>query len=413
MAHETDDAAAMMALAALQRRWWGAALLATVALAGGYVWIRAAWDAGAAARWSLPAAAALVFVLTILWRNLPHNHLPSQALLPGLGPANWVTILRAILLALLAGFILLPRPAGALAWIPAILYTVAIAADLLDGALARLTDRVTVLGATLDMEFDGLGVLVAVGLAVRYGQLPWPYLAVGLARYLFVAGLWWLKRRGRPTHDLTPSALRRIAAGLQMAFISVILWPLFGPPATFVAGACFGVPFLAGFTRDWLVVSGTVHPAAASYRRVMGWYARLATWLPPALRLSGAALAVGILGRLLWGRVLPASYLTLGPSGEALAGVAGALALVMAALLAVGAVNRLAALGLLAATCADLAVRGYQPYHAVLLAAIIGLLYLGGGAYALWPVDDALFERRAAVRRDAGARHQRDARGAE
>ncbi len=346
----------------------------------------------------LLAAAALAFVLITLWRNLPQNHLPDKDLFPGLGPANWVTILRADLLALLAGFVVLPRPAGALAWTPAILYTVAIAADLLDGALARLTRRVTVLGATLDMAFDGLGMLIAVALAVRYGQLPWPYLLVGLARYLFVAGLWWLARQGRPTYALTPSTIRRIAAGLQMAFISVILWPLFGPPATFVAGACFGAPFLAGFTRDWLVVSGAVDPAAAGYRRVMGWYAWGARWLPLALRLGGAMLAIGALGARLWA-ALPAPFLALGSTGAALAAAAGVLALITAALLALGAVSRLAALGLLAATCIDLAVGGYQLHHAGLLIAIIGLLYLGGGAYALWPADDALFERRAIVRR--------------
>ena len=392
MVRHTDGTVAT--LRALRRRWWGAALLSTTALAAGYAWLRAGWDAGLASRWALLTAAALAFVLATVWRNLPHNRLPGQALLSGLGPANWVTILRAILLALLAGFILLPRPMGALAWVPAILYTVAIAADLLDGALARLTRRVTVLGATLDMAFDGLGLLVAVTLAVRYGQLPWLYLLVGLARHLFVAGLWWLARQGRPTYDLTPSTFRRIAAGLQMAFISVILWPLFGPPATFVAGACFGIPFLVGFARDWLVVSGAVDPASAGYRRAIGWYARLARWLPPALRLSGAALAAGVLGPRLWGP-LPASYLALGPTGTVLAMGAGALALFAAALLALGAVSRLAALGLLAATCLDLAVGGYRPYHAGLLIAAIGLLYLGGGAYALWRADDALFARRA------------------
>lgn len=402
------DEATTRALTALRRRWWAAATLAALALAAGYALLRVAWGAEPAVRWVPVSAAGMALILAQLWRNLPANHLPNRPLLPGLGPANWVTVLRALLLALLAGFLALPRPTVGLAWALAILYTVAIAADLLDGALARLTRRVTALGATLDMAFDGLGVLVAVGLAVRYGQLPWPYLAVGLARYLFVAGLWWLKRRGRPTHDLTPSALRRIAAGLQMAFISVILWPLFGPPATVVAGACFGMPFLAGFTRDWLVVSGAVDPAAAGYRWVMGWYARLATWLPLALRLGGAALALKIgtqidLMTLIEAAAAPATlpdaYGALGGFGGALAGIVGVLALLAAGLIALGVVSRLSALGLLAATCTDLAVQGYQPYHGGLLVATIGLLYLGGGAYALWPADDALFERRAIGRR--------------
>ena len=236
------------ALASLRRRWWLALGLGILLLAAAFFWLRATLGLRPAVFWAALAVPTAVFELAVLRRNLPANHAPAEAtLFPGLGPANWVTVSRGLLLAVLAGFLLLPRPSGALAWAPALLYTVAIAADLLDGALARLTGRVTALGAALDMEFDGLGVLAASALAVRYGQLPWPYLSAGLARYLFVAGLVWLKQAGRPTAALTPSTIRRIAAGLQMAFISVILWPLFGPPATTVAGVCFAVPFLVGF----------------------------------------------------------------------------------------------------------------------------------------------------------------------
>lgn len=392
-----------LAWAALRRRWWVAAVGAALALIAGYLWLGAAWDASLAARWALLTAATLIFVLAVLRRNLPRNRLPGGALLPGLGPANWVTVGRAVVLALLTGFIALPRPAADLAWAPAILYTIAIAADLLDGALARLTRRITVLGATLDMEFDGLGMLVAVTLAVRYGQLPWPYLLVGLARYLFVAGLWWRKRQDRTVYELPPSTLRRIAAGLQMAFISVVLWPLFGPPATYLAGACFGIPLLAGFVRDWLVVSGAVDAAAAGYRRVGRWYAFVKHWLPPVLRLAGAGLVIVLVGSVLGEAseaVLlgelgqPAAYLALGAGGQTLLVLVAVLALLSVGLLVLGVTSRLAAVGLLAATCTDLAVGGYQPYHAWLLVSTIGLLYLGGGACALWPVDDALFERR-------------------
>ena len=61
-----------------------------------------------------------------------------------------------------------------------------------------------------------------------------------------------------------------------------------------------------------------------------------------------------------------------------LASGAGVLALVMAVALILGAANRLAALGLLAATCGRLwPSRGYQLHHAALLIAIIGLLQPG------------------------------------
>lgn len=373
------------ALVSLKRRWWLAVGLSLVLVAVAFLWLWAAWGVRPAAVWAVLASPTAAYELALLRRNLPANHAPAASVLfSGLGLANWVTMARGLLLAVLAGFLLLPRPVSAFAWAPAILYTLAIAADLLDGALARLTGRVTALGATLDIEFDGLGVLIASLLVVRYGQLPWPYLTVGLARYLFVAGLWWLKRQGRPTHDLPPSTLRRIAAGTQMAFISVILWPLFGPPATTVAGACFAVPFLAGFTRDWLVVSGAVVPTGAGYRWLAQGYAWGVRWLPLSLRVGAAALAGIFLAPALWRA-----------TSAGLAGLTGGLALLAGGLLALGAVTRLAALGLLAATCADLALRSYQPYHGVLLTTTIGLVTLGGGAYALWPADDALFERRA------------------
>ena len=221
-----------------------------------------------------------------------------------------------MLLALLAGFAVLPRPTAALTWVPAILYTIAIAADLLDearwpgspAALPCWAQRWT-------WSSIAWACWLAVTLAVRYGQLPWPYLLVGLARYLFVFGLWWLSAAGSSNARSDPSTFRRIQPHLQMAFISVILWPLFTRPPTLVAGVCFGVPFLAGFTRDWLVVSGAVDPALTGYRRVMGWYAWIKQWLPPALRLGAAALAVGVLGPLVWSVSPLAPYRVLGFPG--------------------------------------------------------------------------------------------------
>ena len=94
-------------------------------------------------------------------------------------------------LGLLAGFVFLPQPSGGLAWLPALLYTLAIMADYLDGYFARLTHHATVLGEILDIEFDALGILMATSLAVHYGQLPWWYLPIGLSRYLFLFGIWW------------------------------------------------------------------------------------------------------------------------------------------------------------------------------------------------------------------------------
>ena len=56
------------------------------------------------------------------------------------------------------------------------------------GYVARRTNRVSRLGETLDMEYDGLGVLTACALAVQYGQLPLLFLLVGAGPSAFRLG---------------------------------------------------------------------------------------------------------------------------------------------------------------------------------------------------------------------------------
>jgi CDP-diacylglycerol--glycerol-3-phosphate 3-phosphatidyltransferase len=113
------------------------------------------------------------------------------------------------------------------------------------------------------------------------------------ARYLFVAGIWLLRRRGETIHELSPSILRRTLAGFQMSFMAVVLLPVFSPPATWVAAAGFGVPFLSGFLRDWLVVSGRFDPASVRYKKVTAITEKLfSVGVLPLLRL--ATLVIGI-----------------------------------------------------------------------------------------------------------------------
>ena len=145
------------------------------------------------------------------------------------------------------------------------------------------------------MEFDCLAMLAVSLLVVRLGKVPGWYISLGLARYLFVAGIWWRERRGLPVYDLTPSNTRRLAAGFQMAFFCVALWPIFGAPATAVAGTLFVAPILLGFVRDWLIVSGTVSPHSPGYRRFERWRDWAGLWLPPVLRWIGALTAVAFL----------------------------------------------------------------------------------------------------------------------
>lgn len=366
--------------AQLLRQWQLGALAAAGLLVSGYFGLRLTWGDAPALAWALLTLPALIALLLFLLRNLHLNAPPdSSQLFTDLGPANIITLARGLVAAALAGFVVLPRPPEPLAWLPFVLYSGVIWLDLLDGYVARRTGRVTALGVKLDMEYDCFAGLIASVLVVRYGQLPWWYLAWGLARYIFIAGLGRLERQGRPIYPLPPSVIRRIAAGLQMAFASVMLMPLFSPPATAVAGVSFLAPLLLGFVRDWLVMSGAVSTDGPGYRAAARVYDRVARWLPLVLRLA----AVLIAGLFLAPRM----------------GVVGLLALVGGAALLLGVGNRFAALLVLLAMCVDVLVQGYQPQHAALTVALVGILYLGGGALALWPADDALFvERRGGQR---------------
>jgi CDP-diacylglycerol--glycerol-3-phosphate 3-phosphatidyltransferase len=220
------------------------------------------WQPVYAQRWCIMAAAVLGLKLWLFGRWLKNNQRQAETeLLPTLGPGTILTLLRGALVGLLAGFLLCPRPQGEwLVWGPALLYTLSSIIDSLDGYLARITGHTTLLGKKLDEEYDGLGILISISLAVQYGQLPLWYQLPALSRPLFIGGIWWRNRQGKPVYALPPSSYRRLAAGFQMGFVSVMLSPLFSPPITTIAAVVFAAPFMAGFIRDWLVVSRRFDP---------------------------------------------------------------------------------------------------------------------------------------------------------
>ncbi len=218
----------VQALYNLRRSWAFFALLSAAYVAAGWLLLRTAWLPQAGLQWAVLAALIALYLLIVLWRNLEQNYRPGEViLLARFGSGNWMTLLRGLLIAGLAGFLFLPRPPGWLAWLPAIMYTLAIAADSLDGYLARRSNYATRLGSILDISFDGLGVLAAAILLIQYGQVPTWYILVALARYLFLFGEWLLPRFGRPVQPLAPSGQRRIFASIQFVFIASPLIPAF------------------------------------------------------------------------------------------------------------------------------------------------------------------------------------------
>ena len=379
----------------LRRRWWLVTLIYSVVWGCGYALLPVSWhQQDFAIWWALQAALILAYLLWNFQRGLPDNHRQGETtLLPALGLGNSLTLVRGLTIGLLAGFLFLPRPTGGLfAWTPAILYTVISILDYLDGYAARVTNHATRLGERLDGICDALALLVAVTLLVSYGQLPTWYLLVGLAPYLYRLALRWRQRRQRPSFDLPPSHRRRMLAGFQMGFISVLLWPLNYPTAaTALAAVAFSAPVLAGFVRDWLVVSGRLDPHSIRYQT---WSHRLSelfdTWLPPLLRAGVVLLSMVYLLPIAINPIQrEALFLWPGTPYPALA--ANLLALLTAStslMLALGLLARLAALGLLAPIVITTLTGGLNGLNGSLLVGIILLMLLGGGRWSLWRLDD-------------------------
>jgi CDP-diacylglycerol--glycerol-3-phosphate 3-phosphatidyltransferase len=280
-----------------------------------------------------------------------------------IGVATAVTLLRGLLLGAIAGCVPL-APVGLVAWAPGVLYTAAAVADLVDGYLARRLGQESALGGRLDVALDALGLLVAPIAAVVLGRLPSWYLLLGTAYYLFQAGRWLRRRRGLPLHEerLRPTPHARMFAGYQMGLVATALFPVLGPPGTFITATLFMVPTLVLFGREWLLVTGRLRPEAGR----------------PLVAAARSALAVGL--PVVRGGVAAAVL------GLVLRGELPAVVLVGAGLLAAGLLTRLAAFGTAIALC--LVLPGGA---ALVLGTYLGamlLLLAGGGRGVLWNPED-------------------------
>lgn len=388
------------ALTSLRRRGVLFTVSCILVLLLGYVFLVTFWHQTYALRWVLLTGLVLVYQTRLLWISFPTNRrLNDQVLLPDLGWGNVATLVRGVMFAALTGFVFSPRPPGALVWIPALLYTVGSLIDYVDGYLARISNRVTRLGEMLDMSMDGWGFLIATYLAVRYGQTQGWYLIMGMARYLFLVGMWVRTKLKLPNHELLPSVTRRPFAGLQMGFAFVVLWPVFTPPGTFHAAAIFSIPSLAGFFRDWLVVCGVL--GAEFGHRLEGLKDFAVNYLPIFLRIAVLVVMALVVfpGMLSY----PSQMGYPAAQGAVWSNVLAVILIVLEAVtwagIGLGAAGRISAiLGMLALGIHQMFMP-LVPIQLALLWLYGGVLYLGTGRLSLWKPENRLIYFRAGEKR--------------
>ena len=140
----------------------------------------------------------------------------------GLGAANRVTLLRAALIAVIAGASLLPQAMAAGASWFALLSLVALALDGVDGWVARRSGSASAFGARFDMELDAFFILVLCLAVWQLDKAGIWVLCIGAMRYAFVIAMrpWpWLG-------NALPESLRRKAVCvLQVGSLLLCLLP--------------------------------------------------------------------------------------------------------------------------------------------------------------------------------------------
>jgi CDP-diacylglycerol---glycerol-3-phosphate 3-phosphatidyltransferase len=214
------------------------------------------WPEEYALRWAVGSECiffteiGLVLLLGHLWDRRAGRSLIN------LNSPDYVTIGRGFAAACMGGFLFVPRPDGFPAWIPGILYLAAIAGDFLDGYLARKLRGPTRFGAILDNEFDSAATLLGVLLGILYGRLPPWYLLVGLAHYIFLAGVFWRKYKGLPICSLRENNYRRIIGGANSCFIVTAISPILSEAVVRLLALPFMLFISGSFISDWYSKTG-------------------------------------------------------------------------------------------------------------------------------------------------------------
>lgn len=357
---------------------WGAGLLL---LAGGVCLLADCWGQPSAVRWGVQAGAVMAVVLIRLETSLELNRLPrGNHLLPSLGAANLLTVGRAALIAVMAGFLFQEPPGdgrGAwLHWAPGGLYLLAVMMDYADGWVARATGTETRLGEFLDTEIDALGLLVASLLLVAGGRAPTAFVSVGIGYYGIRAAGRIRSWAGRRIGEVKPRTDARMVAGCEMGFAAVALLPVLSPEATALAGWVMTIVFLAGMAKDWLIICGHASPEGRPLRQGLDAIETAAARALPVL------LRVAVAGGVILSITEPCTIR--GAAAQAGVMILGTLCTLGVAARVSGMLLSLIVAGFMTAAC------GGAGASLALMAAVF-LMLTGAGHPRIWQPEDAFF----------------------
>lgn len=210
----------------------------------------AALTATIAASAVLSAVSGLIAGLAILVAagfgvgQLMRWHYPHRSF----GACNLVTFLRAALTAALVSALVAGQAGG---WAVALVATLALTLDGVDGWLARRSGLASEFGARFDMEVDAALALVLALHALMGSPIGAEVLFLGLMRYVFViAGIGHHAFR----EALPPSFLRKAICVFQLATLILLQIPQLPPDAGIIVGRIAAAALIWSFGTDmiWL-----------------------------------------------------------------------------------------------------------------------------------------------------------------
>jgi len=184
-----------------------------------------------------------------------------------------------------------------------------------------------------------------------------------------------------------------------MGFITVMLFPVVGPPGTTFAATLFLIPFLSMFVIDYLQVTG--HDPRRGSEKFAFW----ADWnITPlkTLLLEWAPLILRGLIVLIYGNHARALGLNILPNGsttpEDARPIFFLLSVVFMLVFALGILGRTSAILGLISTGVQLQWLEFSLDYWLLVFALIYILFVGNGKFALWNPEEWLITNRAGQR---------------